>query len=58
MSEHDRFDVAAEVRAQHEAWMAAWIANDRAMLARIMARYSSHPQPGTASAQPMHAPQA
>ena len=37
MPELDRPDVAAAVRAQQEAWMAAWIANDRATLERILA---------------------
>jgi ketosteroid isomerase-like protein len=37
MPEMNRPEVAAEIRAQQEAWMAAWIANDRAMLERLLA---------------------
>jgi ketosteroid isomerase-like protein len=37
MPESSRPAVAAEVRARQEAWMAAWIANDRATLERILA---------------------
>ena len=37
MSELHRPDVAVTIRAQQEAWMAAWVANDRAALERILA---------------------
>jgi|SRR5215203_2670501 len=37
MAELNRPEVAAEIRAQQDAWMAAWIANDRAALERILA---------------------
>lgn len=37
MPELNRPEVAAEIRAQQEAWMAAWIANNRAMLERLLA---------------------
>ena len=37
MPELNRPDVSAEIRARQEAWMQAWIANDRDTLERILA---------------------
>jgi ketosteroid isomerase-like protein len=37
MPELSRADVAATIRAKQEAWMNAWIANDRAILERTLA---------------------
>jgi ketosteroid isomerase-like protein len=37
MPELNRPDIAAEICAQQEAWMAAWVANDRATLERVLA---------------------
>jgi ketosteroid isomerase-like protein len=37
MPELNRPDVTAEIRAHQEAWMAAWVANDRATLERVLA---------------------
>lgn len=37
MPELNRPDVSARIRALQEAWMAAWIANDRDALERILA---------------------
>ena len=37
MAELSRPEVAAQVVAQQEAWMAAWIANDRTVLERTLA---------------------
>jgi ketosteroid isomerase-like protein len=37
MPELNRPDVAAQIRVLQEAWMAAWMANDRATLERLLA---------------------
>ena len=37
MAELNRPEIADEIRAQQERWMAAWVANDRATLERMLA---------------------